>query len=415
MGNRERPIRLPRNYIVLWFMLWLLYKTYRKPEPELISVVYFVIIMFLLCECYITYIKTKVHLVATSLPEHVNKGEKVTFKVTVINHSFLPAPFMYIFLKESYHIKPEKIRCLCVSLPPHGQKDFTFQLEAIYSGKEEIGIDKVIITDFLELARRKLNYSWLQEIIILPQPFKMKEANYLLDACTMTKDEQLDAKRTALMEEGEISYELKPYVEGQSQRLIHWKLVAQRDIYMVREREQVLKLRKERLVVIDPSVKVEEVKVEGLERLMFWRHEQRRHIEGKQKAQVIDKLVNGSTSYLLEILRLGESILLFYYDKGKWQQVRLVVRQDLEKISDKLSGCIVDKGEKMQVRWPQVPTKGYAQRILISASVDASLREAIEEETGLKVLELQKRSVLHEQEWNKYWYLTDDYQIVRNG
>ena len=415
MGNKERPIRLPRNYIVLWFMLWLIYKTYSKPEPEYISVIYFVIIMFILCECYITYIKSKVHFVVTSLPDHVNKGEKITFKVTVINHSFLPAPYMYIFLKESYLITPEKIRCLCVSLPPHGQKDFTFQLEAVYSGKEAIGIDKVIMTDFLELARRKLNYSWLQEVIILPQPMKMKEANYLLNAYNVSKEDQMDAKQVVQMEEGEISYELKPYIEGQSQRLMHWKLVAQRDIYMVREREQMLKLRRQRLVVIDPSIKLEETKVQGLERLLFWRREQRRHAEGKHKAQVIDKLVNGSTSYLLEILQLGESILLFYYEKGRWQWVKLVVRQDLEKISDKLSGCVLDKGEEMQVRWPQVPTKGYAQRILISASVDTSLREAIEEEKGLKVLELQKRSVLYEQEWNKYWYLTDDYQIVRNG
>lgn len=409
------PIFLPRSYIVWCFLAWIIYKVYKKPEPELIAVIYFVIICFILCELYMLFIKGQITIVPSKLPDQVNKDEKLTLKLTVYNRSFLPAPYIYIFLKDSYHIVPEQYKCLCVTLPPHGQKEFTFELIAKQSGKEVVGIEKIIINDLFELVRRKVNYHFLQQVTVLPQPVTLKGIGALLASSALDKNENDDIRQTAFVEDGEVSYELKPYVEGQSQRLIHWKLVAQRDIYMVREREQLIKLKRERIVVVDPVVQLEK-DISSVHKIPFeFNGARKRWQMGRDKAKLTDKLVNGTTSYLLEVLKQGESILLFYYDEEQWQQIRLEVIQDLEKISEKISGCMLQGKTVPEVRLPQIPAKGYCQSILITAGMDRRLRRIIEEEGNIKVLELQKRSMLDEQGYGQYWYLSDDYQIVTNG
>ena len=415
MRDREMPIFLPRNYIVWGFLIWLIYRSYKKPEPEMISVIYFVVVCFILCEIYMTYIKSKIKILTSKLPERVNKEEKVTLRLTVYNHSFLPVPYVYIFLKDSYHIVSEQYKCLCVSLPPHGHKEFVFHLKAENSGKEVIGIDRVVVNDFLELARRKLKYQYLQEVTILPQPIILKGVEYLLHRMAISKNDNDEAKQMMITEDGEVSYELKPYVEGQSQRLIHWKLVAQRDIYMIREREQTIKLRKKRVVVVDPIITLEKEKVDGLSKYLPVGKAHKRWEIGRRKAKLRDKLVNGTTSYLLEVLKLGESILLFYHDEEGWQQVKLEVKQDLEKINEKLSGCMLEGRTSTVSRLPQLPTKGYSQKIVITSGADQRLRSMLEEMQDVKVLELQQRSMLDEETYGQYWYLTDDYQIVTNG
>ena len=224
-----------------------------------------------------------------------------------------------------------------MTLPPHSHKEYTFTFEVTYSGVERVGIEKIIMNDFMELVRRKLDFSWQQQVIILPQPKAFKGADYLLHYISNNQDEEVDAKQSALMEEGEVSYELKPYIEGQSQRLVHWKLVAQRDIYMVREREQIVKLSRERLVIIDPLVTLNEEKLTGMSRWMRSKRINFYKSQHKRKAKIVDKLVNGTISYLLQVLKMEESIALMYYGDSEWQTVQLKTLQDLEGISDKIS------------------------------------------------------------------------------
>ena len=55
-----------------------------------------------------------------------------------------------------------------------------------------------------------------------------------------------------------------------------------------------------------------------------------------------------------------------------------------------------------------------AETGIINMEIEKELRTYIEDE-DYKVLELQQRSAVTEEAYSKYWYLTDDYQVIRNG
>lgn len=418
MKVKETPIILPRNYIVWLFFIWLLFKTYRTPEPEYITVLFFVLVAFILCEVYITIIKNSIHIQVLPISKQFNKEEQATLKLIVSNVSFLPVPYVYIFLKESYHVEAEQIKCLCVTLPAQSRKEYTFHLQALNSGKEEIGISKVIVSDYMELVQRRLKFTWKQEVVVLPQPKKLTGSRYILGYAPTQNNEKIDANQSVITEAGEVSYELQPYLEGESQRLMHWKLVAQRDIYMVRQREEIIKLKKQRLVIVDPVIGDAlsmTVRLSGFKALSKRSRIRFRWAKGKKQAQIKDKMINGITSYLLDILNAQEAILFLYYENGRWHQCLLVTVQDLEQFSIQISRSILDSEDKPKIRIPEIPDGNYSQKILITAKADTALGAAAEDISGIHILEIADRSVHTLGSYATAWYLTDDYQIVRNG
>ena len=376
----EEKVMLSRNILFYYLLLGIFVKAYLTPHPILIKLLFVVGIALIGAEIYIVWIKRKLEIEIRPLPHVLHKGEHIQLQVTVRNLSRLPLPYVYLFLKESYVLVPKEIQGLCFTLGPKSQQTFRINYEALRSGRDQVGIEQIIWMDYLEIVKRHQKYKSVQEIIVLPQMPSLKEKSKHIDALSQSIGGEVEEKSSRSFG-GEVSYELIPYEEGTSERLIHWKLVAQRDLYQVREREQFIQKTKQHVVIMDP----------------FWMNTDG---EGRKKAYWMDQLITHYMTCLYERMNQGEKVYWLGYGKDGWTS-RLIqkhadlyeieamlckyyFRQDLEE-ADRISESILVPIIKDEA----------AEKILLTSHLEASLKEILENEIQLKVIWLQIEEELH--------------------
>lgn len=218
----------------------------------------------------------------------------------------------------------------------------------------------------------------------------MKEIAHLMQYMPCKESDALEEKPLQLEDEGELSYELAPYQEGQSERFVHWKLVAQRDIYMVREREDNIKLRKEHLVMIDPIFLRKKVRKMYFKRFLRTHRLRRRWAKEREKACYRDKVVTTCMSYLYSLLSQETNVIWMGYNAGQWEQRILTKPSDLEQIEEMLcKSYFIPTLEKSQ-RWPQFEMNQCIEKTLLTTNLDATLKEYIKEEALFKAIWIQE-------------------------
>lgn len=376
---KERPVAIPRNILLHVITIGIVVKLYDTPHPTLMKALYLMGIVFVLGEVYLFVIKRRIKVEVEPLPKVLHKGENVHLQITVRNPSLLPLSYVYLFLKESYYLVPKEIRCLCLTLGPKSKKTFSIPYEALNSGADYIGIERIVLVDYFEFARRKYKFSWGQEVSILSQVKPLKEITNLVKYMPHKESEILEEKPLQVEDEGEISYELAPYKEGQSERLIHWKLVAQRDIYMVREREDDIKLRKEHLVMIDPVLLRKKVGKMYFKRFFRTHRLRKRWAKERENAFYMDKVITSCMSYLDSLISKEIGVIWIGYNEGKWEQMLLTRPGDLEQIEEMLCKTyfipVLDKAQ----RWPQFELNPCIEKTLLTATLDTTLKQYIKQ------------------------------------
>ena len=386
---KERPVVVPRNILLHVAIIGIVVKLYDTPHPTLMKALYLMGIVFVLGEVYLSVIKRRLKIEVGPLPKVLHKGESVHLQITVRNPSLLPLPYVYLFLRESYYLVPKEIRCLCLTLPPKSKKTFSIPYEALNSGADYIGIERIILVDYFEFARRKYKFSWEQEVAILSQIKPLKEITNLVQYMPRKESEILEEKPLQVEDEGEISYELAPYQEGQSERLIHWKLVAQRDIYMVREREDDIKLRKEHLVMIDPVLLRRKVGKMYFKRVFRTHRLRKRWAKEREHAYYMDKVITSCMSYLYSLISEEISVIWIGYNEGKWDQRLLTRYGDLEQIEEMLCKAyfvaVLDKTQ----RWPQFELNPCVEKTLLTATLDTTLKQYIKQNVMFRAIWIQ--------------------------
>lgn len=386
---KERPVVIPRNILLHVITIGIVVKLYDTPHPTLIKALYLMGIVFVLGEVYLFVIKRRIKVEVEPLPKVLHKGENVHLQITVRNPSLLPLSYVYLFLKESYYLVPKEIRCLCLTLGPKSKKTFSIPYEALNSGADYIGIERIVLVDYFEFARRKYKFSWAQEVSILSQVKPLKEITNLVQFMPHRESEILEEKPLQVEDEGEISYELAPYQEGQSERLIHWKLVAQRDIYMIREREDDIKLRKEHLVMVDPVFLRKKVRKMYFKRFFRTHRLRKRWAKERENAFYMDKVITSCMSYLYSLISEEISVIWVGYNAGKWEQRLLNRSSDLEQIEEMLcKAYFVPVLDKTQ-RWPQFELNQYVEKTLLTATLDATLKQYIKQNAMFKAIWIQ--------------------------
>lgn len=426
---KERPVVVPRNILLHVVAIGIIVKLYDKPHPTLMKTLYLIGIVFVLGEVYMSIIKRRLKIEVGSLPSVVHKGEIIHLQITVRNTSFLPLPYVYLFFKESYYLVPKAIRCLCVTLAPRSKKTFSIPYEALNSGGDDIGIERIVLVDYFEFARRKYRFSWSQEVAILSQVKPLKEIAHLAAYVPRKESDELDERPLQLEDEGELSYELAPYQEGQSERLIHWKMVAQRDIYMVREREDNIRLRKEHLVMMDPVFIQKKAKKMHFKRFFRTHRLRKRWAKEREKACYRDKVITACISYLYSLLSQEINVVWMGYHEGKWEQRVLTRPSDLEQIEEMLCKSYFVPTLDMSQRWPQFEMNQYIEKTILTAHLDATLKQYIKQDALFKAIWIQddadkkrnskrkkkKRDKKHleKRPEGKQVYNTKDYEFVR--
>ena len=169
------------------------------------------------------------------IPAYGEKEERLTGNIYVHNTSWLPMLSGRVFLRVKKTITGETEE-FSMEIKAGARKDgkVTFLIDADYMGFLEISILRVEIYSFFGCMKKVTRSSLVKEVMILPQTtelhFPVENSGI---ACAFFDEAEGGRKGNG---PGEY-FGIRPYVDGDSMKQIHWKLTGKTDEYMVKEIE----------------------------------------------------------------------------------------------------------------------------------------------------------------------------------
>lgn len=191
-------------------------------------------IMLLVAVIYNLYLPKEVstHLI---IPAYAQKEEKITGRLYISNTGSFPVLSGKVFLRVKKTISGEQ-EMFSMNIRAAGRKNSAaaFVIDSEYMGFLEITILRVELYSFFGCMKKVTYVNQEKVVMILPQTtelhFPVQNSGV---ACSFFDEEQSGKKGNG---PGEY-FGIRPYVDGDSMKLIHWKLTGKTDEYMVKEVE----------------------------------------------------------------------------------------------------------------------------------------------------------------------------------
>lgn len=339
--------------------------------------------------------------VAIHSEKYIKKNDIFYLRIEVTNKHFMPSPFMILQIKESSRVVPVKIRECIMLLGPREYFNEKIALKAQLSGTEKLPIEGVMSRSFLGFYKKLYPLKCAIQVNILPEVVSIENSRCFFELLRKKEEihhtKQRRRKNIGCSEEEEVGYELKPYREGDNQRLIHWKLVAQKDMYLVRQREKHLAYKPHLFFLLYPL-----------------------HPSHQEQEKLQDKTVITVVSMISACLHKGYTVKVLFYHH-QWQCIQYEeIRQigELQKILSEYS--YIEKEEEETIEWQQLirQLKGETgQIVMITACKDERVQEILRQKSAEQVLTLIVTSH-HKTTFEKYvdeWEVQDNYRLNKIG
>lgn len=354
--------------------------------------------------------------------EHLEKGEKGILTLKLRNRAHIPSSYIYIYLRQGNRILWEGPQKLCIVLGPREDKVIELSYKGKLCGKEDIGIEELVITDYFYLVKGRLQIvgeeNNLSKMMVLDSKKERhlsdkqliaikklrKEVTIIPKLIPLREVDRIEKRRGEKLSYGEnISSELETYKEGESQKLIHWKMVASKDIYLMRQRENRYLSKEKVLLIFDPVSKVQEE--QSIEQ--FIRNQ--------------DKAITVLASMLGTLLQEGKEAYICFYKDKEWHlhyfkdeedlKARIQIISDYEFVQD------LDEAQRIPVGLLEKEGLGTVPlQLIISHAVDRELELAVKKAYAyeFEILDTnqdQRRSKVKDH----LWYITDNFEVRLSG
>ncbi len=150
----------------------------------------------------------------------VYKKMPTDFKIKLVNHTFLPAPF----LEADIRIPEENaLRCVRkrvkVAMYGSGEYEVNRSVSFSYRGTYDVGVDTVTVYDFFKIFRINIRLYNYRSIFVMPRRFTLNRQRRQ----TVT-DSQTEIQKNIFGVERSDVAEIRAYVPGDQMKNIHWKL-----------------------------------------------------------------------------------------------------------------------------------------------------------------------------------------------
>ena len=171
------------------------------------------------------------------------KKDSLEMVVRIKNRLFFPTPTILLSLKEDARIL-SKDKQIALSVLPFCEVAFTVSFTASICGVARIGIEEVLLTDYLHLhhTRVKIPDHLSASISIVPEiAYVSAEEDYIKEAVTASmecgeSEETIDS--SSMIFGGFPGYDHREYQPGDPLKRMNWKLSAKRDKFLVRLDEE---------------------------------------------------------------------------------------------------------------------------------------------------------------------------------
>lgn len=291
---------------------------YTKAEYIVIDLFSILFIAIVLDTCYFLWSKDKVEVAIETSKTKIQKGEKLDLFIKLKNKSFLPSVYLHMHPSEGYRLLLKGKRNYCTLLGGMGTQELSVTYEAALSGRQTVGLARVFINDYLGLYKKELLVPDQIKIKVIPEIRENIDGEGFWGTGLEEKEGMNSHMPVNQNLQGEVTDELLPYKEGDSPRLIHWKIFARKEQLLVRRREEGRQGGASLLVILNPvGSKVSE------EQLQY---------------ELQDKSLTLSLSLIHQLIRNGYEVTFMYYYKGNWIKAELRENRALQYLREKLAG-----------------------------------------------------------------------------
>lgn len=361
---REGTINVPFILIVILAGI----TAYTRPDHITIDVFCLLLITTLLDTLHFFFMGRKIEISIAPAPNQIQKRKQLEVGIQIKNNSFCPVPHLYLAPLDGSRLSLKNKQNYCLFLGGLSVKEMILIYEAKFSGKQIVGLKHIFLKDYLGLYRRELILPRCPKIKVLPDVREDMETDEFVGQGT-EEGYKRGESRKQLMEE--IAEDLGPYKEGDSLRLIHWKLFAQKDQLLVRQREAKVQKGKTILLILNPI---------------------RSSRESAARYELQDKSVTTSLSLSNQLMNSGYQVNFMYYQRGKWIKVSLKSARELQYLREKLASYETIASAKDKVY--KGVLKDFLKDIQMQRSTKLVVTESIDENfiDNLK----QEQSILEE-------------------
>lgn len=247
--------------------------------------------------------------------EITQKKETFAIKVQIGNKGMLPITYIELVPAEGKRGHLEQNQHIVMILKRKQQVIQTVVYRADLCGLEEIGLDKVVYKSPFYFFRKEVVIEHKVRIKILPEIRYIENVQMLVQFIGEHQIQEGQEQKISLESQEEVGYELKPYTLGDSQKLIHWKIAAYKDEWLVRQRERESEDRKDIFFILAPFLS------------------EQYGNEIVQQDKVLTTFVS-LISYYLE--KMQKVRVAFYYNKS-WHYMKIKNEAQLRTLQERLA------------------------------------------------------------------------------
>lgn len=338
-----------RRCLIYFLMALIVCKLYVAPSTTIGSAFVMCILFIALSIVYTIFTARKVLIFAEPIKEKVKVGDKAKVKLKVRNESKLPVPYIYIYFENTEKAKYINGDCLCFNLGAMESKEIDIELQTYYRGSVSIRPSRIEIYDILEIFKKKIKPNWQVSFTVVSSLEKLgSKENNENEVNMRIGEDGAETDKESREKGNEISYDFEPYVQGESLKRINWKIVAQKGMYVMRERVDNERSELDCTIIMDPSLA--NMTPQMLYSLIAMETDitkldakKRQQLEKQiQKSQILqsDYAITRYTNYAVECMmgylnhyiQTGCRFNCMIYIDNKWENIVVESKKELEDI-----------------------------------------------------------------------------------
>lgn len=398
-NQKEYPLSV--SYICLSVVIILGMLAYAKPGRVLNEIFLLVSLSFVLDIVYFFiishYIKIKLDGIRV-----VKKGEQAEVILEVTNTSFLTSPFIYIRPKEGIRLRIKEETSIGTLLGKEEQVSRTITYDAEFAGIEKIKFEQVILKSYIGLIKKRIEIPGEIKLRILPEIRKLRQMKCLDDSFKEKNRQGTGDNQGQVLTGTEIGYELRPYMEGDSQKLIHWKLAAFRDEYFVRQLEGERVQKSSLIFILSPFMN---------------------KINFEDEVSRQDKILTTFISLIAYYFHKGEAVKAVCYREKEWRVMDIKTSSQLRKLQEELCSYeenmledIINHKSVITSLWSKIGV-GQSNRVWVTGcwndKVESYILNSMANAGKFSVVWCESRFPSKELEWSQLslWHMTDEYEL----
>lgn len=165
----------------------------------------------------------------------VIKGKKTTYKFILSNKDFIPySNIKATFFEDKLQLENKELfKNYCIA--PKDAYEVKTDISCPYRGNLNVGVNKIIITDFLKLFKVSYLSKTNLKVRVLPPLIQLKSVSGGLD------DIEIEQTTSILKTHDQPDVDMRKYLSGDNKKMIHWKATAKKNELFTRKYQNIYK------------------------------------------------------------------------------------------------------------------------------------------------------------------------------